>query len=319
MEGNARKGGRVMNQLSDWLQETLGLPPDTQVKLLESFITLLVLWLIYRLIRRYFVERIEDARLGYQWRKNLGYILSLLGIVLLGRIWLEEGLDSLFTFLGLLSAGLAIAMKDPIMNFFGWIFILWRKPFSVGDRIQIGDHAGDVVDQRVFQFSIVEIGNWVDADQSTGRIIHIPNGKVFVDSLANFSRGIEYLWNEIPVLVTFESNWEKTKSILQEISHKHAIKVNDDDKLKDHIEEYSRGYLIHYANLKPIVYTSVRDSGVLLTIRYLCGPRDRRGSAHIIWENILQEFAKHSDIEFAYPTRRIFSKLTESGYSPSID
>lgn len=308
-----------MNQLSNWLQETLGLPPDIQVKLLESLITLIVLWLIYRLILRYFIERIEDVRLGYQWRKNVGYILSILGVLLVGRIWLEEGLESLFTFFGLLSAGLAIAMRDPIVNFFGWIFILWRNPFAVGDRIQIGDDAGDVVDQRVFQFSIVEIGNWVDADQSTGRIIHIPNGKVFVESLANFSRGIEYLWNEIPVLITFESDWAKAKEILGKISDKHAIKVSDSDKLKDHIEEYSKGYLIHYANLKPIVYTSVKDSGVLLTIRYLCGPRDRRGSSHIIWENILEEFAKHSDIDFAYPTRRIFSKLTESRYTPSID
>ncbi|NIP82375.1 MAG: mechanosensitive ion channel, partial [Gemmatimonadetes bacterium] len=87
----------------------------------------------------------------------------------------------------------------------------------VGDRIQIGAHAGDVIDQRIFQFIVLEIGNWVDADQSTGRIIHIPNGLVFREPLANYTRGMQYIWNEIRVLVTFESNWKRAKQILDEI------------------------------------------------------------------------------------------------------
>ena len=67
---------------------------------------------------------------------------------------------------------------------------------------------------RIFMFTLMEIGNWVDADQSTGRVIHIPNGKVFKEVLANYSKGFQYIWNEIPVLVTFESNWKKAKEIL---------------------------------------------------------------------------------------------------------
>ena len=96
-----------------------------------------------------------------------------------------EGLRSLGTFLGLLSAGLAIALKDVVASMAGWIFILWRRPFQLGDRIQIGDRAGDVVDLRLFQFTLLEIGNWVDADQSTGRSIHVPNGAVFTEPLFN--------------------------------------------------------------------------------------------------------------------------------------
>jgi len=63
--------------------------------------------------------------------------------------------------------------------------------------------------------------------------------------------------------------------------------------------------LIHYRTLTPVVYTSVADSGVLLTIRYLCRPRHRRGTAEALWERILEAVAESPDIEFAYPTQRL--------------
>jgi small-conductance mechanosensitive channel len=148
--------------------------------------------------------------------KTSAYVAFALGVLVIVPLWFE-GVKSASTFLGLLSAGLAIALRDPVVNLAGWAFILWRRPFEVGDRIQIGTHAGDVIDQRIFQFTLMEIGNWVGADQSTGRVVHIPNGKVFTEMLANYSKGFQYIWDEIPVLITFESNWEKAKGILEGI------------------------------------------------------------------------------------------------------
>ena len=69
--------------------------------------------------------------------------------------------------------------------------------------------------------------------------------------------------------------------------------------------------MIFYTKLTPTVYTAVKDSGVLLTIRYLCEPRRRRGTEEAIWEDVLTEFAKCDDIDFAYPTRRYFDNLLE--------
>ena len=140
---------------------------------------------------------------------------------MIGSVWLSE-FKELGTFLGLLSAGIAVALKDPIINFVGWLFIILRRPFTLGDRIQILGHSSDVIDIRLFQFTLMEIGNWVEADQSTGRIIHVPNGKVFVDTVASYNKGFHYIWNEMPVMITFESNWEKAKNILSVIAKKHA-------------------------------------------------------------------------------------------------
>jgi hypothetical protein len=209
----------------------------------------------------------------------------------------------------LLSAGLAIALQDPIVNLAGWLFIIWRRPFVVGDRIQIGDHRGDVIDIRIFQFSLLEIGNWVDADQSTGRVIHIPNGKIFREAQANYSQGFQFIWNELPVLVTFESNWKKAKEILQSVAERHAQHFSA--SAEEQIRQAARKFLIFYTHLTPAVYTSVADSGVLLTIRYLCELQTRRGTAQAIWEEILERFAGADDIDFAYPTSRFYDNPAE--------
>ena len=230
-------------------------------------------------------------------------IIPLIGVIIIGAVWLPA-FKQFGAFLGLFSAGLAIALKDPLTNFAGWIFLLFRKPFVVGDRVQIGEHAGDVVDIRIFQFTLLEIGNWVDADQSTGRIIHIPNGKVFIVPQANYTSGFDYIWNEIPVRITFESDHLKAKSILQEIIKDYAKTFSAN--AESEILEASKTYLIYYKNLTPIIYTTVKDFRVMLTIRYLCNPRKRRSSEHEIWEEIITRFKQQPDIQFAYPTTRFY-------------
>jgi small-conductance mechanosensitive channel len=155
----------------------------------------------------------------------------------------------------------------------------------------------------------VEIGNWVDADQSTGRVIHLPNSLILTDSIANYTRGFEFIWNEIPVMVTFESNWQKAKTLLVDIAEKHAAHFTKDAEKR--IKEASKRYMIFFTALTPTVYTSVKDSGVLLTIRYLISPRKRRGSEQAIWEEILSAFAACTDIDFAYPTQRFYDNLSE--------
>lgn len=192
--------------MQEFIKNYLGLSPDFQYKIIESLILIIIVIGVQRLIKRFLISKIEDIRVRYQWQKISLYFSVFIIIVFLINIWLNI-FGSVATFLGLISAGIAIALKDPLVNMVAWFFILIRQPFKVGDRIQIGDNSGDVIDIRLFQFSLNEIGNWVDADQSTGRIIHIPNGFVFTEPQANYTAGFQYIWSEIPVLVTFESDW----------------------------------------------------------------------------------------------------------------
>ena len=163
-----------------------------------------------------------------------------------------------------------------------------------------------VIDQSAFEFSLLEIGNWVEADQSTGRIVHVPNGKIFTDHLANYDKGFKYIWNEIRVVITFESDWQKTKKILLKIAKNRSEHITA--TIERQIKRAARKFMIYYKNLTPIVYTDVKDHGVQLTIRHLCETRKRRGYTESMWEDILIEFAKHNDIDLAYPTTRFYKQ-----------
>jgi len=80
---------------------------------------------------------------------------------------------------------------------------------------------------------------------------------------------------------------------------------------KESFQKAAKQYLLQFGKLTPKVYTSVRDSGVLLTIRYLSDPRARRDTEERIWEAILQAFARYDQIDFAYPTQRFYNNQVE--------
>jgi len=292
------------NDIAPWIQGTFGIGSENTTRVLLTVMIALLLWLTRRLLNRGVESHFEDIHKRYRWRKTTTYIASFIAIAIVGRIWLH-GLGSLTTMLGLISAGVAIALRDPLVNLAGWVFIVWRQPFGVGDRIQVGNAvAGDVIDQRVFAFTLLEIGNWVHADQSTGRVIHVPNGRVFTETVANYSKGFRYIWEEIAVMITFESNWQEAKRILSEIVKTRSEHLSE--RAENQLKDASRKFMIFYTKLTPIVYTSVQDSGVTLTLRFLTEPHARRTRGQAIWEDILKAFAQRDDIDFAYPTQRMY-------------
>ena len=288
--------------------DKLGFPHPLQDKIGLTIFYILSLTILRLLIGGLIDRRIKDVKKHYYWARTATYGTSLLGLILIISVWLKS-MSSLATYLGLVTAGLALALRDIIANFAGWIFIILRQPFRMGDRIQIGNFKGDIIDINILQFSILEIGNWVDADQSTGRIIDIPNGMVLTQPIANYTKGFEYIWDEIPVLITFESNWKKAKELLNTIALEKAEKLSQD--AENQIRASVQKYMIFYKHLTPTVYTDVKDSYVRLTIRYLTKTRNRRIMVQTIWEAILEAFTKEPDIDLAYITRRTFDNTKE--------
>ncbi|MCA9798474.1 MAG: mechanosensitive ion channel family protein [Cyanobacteria bacterium HKST-UBA04] len=286
-----------------FINQTFGISVPIQLKLLTSFVIVFGLWITLLFVRRFVLRHTEDATVAYRWNKSLSHVFFILGALLVARTWFS-GIESVATFLGLFSAGMAVALQQPITDLAGWAFIAWRKPFEVGDRVEIGAHRGDVIDQRFFMFTLMEVGNWVDADQSTGRIIHVPNGSVFSLPLANYTQGFQYIWDELGVLVTFESDWQKAQGLLEAMAKEHTLHLST--QAERSVKQAARKMLIFYNNLSPRVYVSVKDSGVMLTIRYLTEPRKRRGDKELLWKDILLAFAQHDDIDFAYPSQRVF-------------
>ena len=281
------------------------LPTGTPQNVVLTIVAFVALWIVRRLVIQSVGRWVDDPSVVYNWRRSSDYIALAIGLVVVWNIWFSGDSNGSFTtYLGLLSAGIAIALQDILVNFIGWVFLVTRRPFEVGDRIEVGDHTGDVIDIRFFQFVMLEVGDWVHAEQSTGRVLNIPNRFVFSEATASYSRGFSYIWNEIPVEITFESDWRKAKELMFEIAERHALRLTDADKQR--IRSASLKHNISYGNVTPIVYTSVAASGIVLTLRLLCRPRQRRIVTQGVWEDVLDAIAENPDIDLAYPTQRVY-------------
>lgn len=297
-----------IDALSGWAERYLGIPRVASEHLVGTLLVFFVYAVLRRLTRRIVTRTVEDAAARFSLIKALTYAYAGIAFLAIVRIWFES-ITGLATYLGLLSAGLAIALQDPLANLAGWVFIVVRTPFRIGDRIEIGPHIGDVVDIRPFRFVLLEVGKWVHAEQSTGRAIHVPNGWVFKQSVSNYEEAFGHIWNELEVVVTFESNWRLAKQKLESVLAGHAQEVTDDDR--ERIAQRAEEYHLRVGKLTPVVWTSVVDHGVKLTLRYMCKARDRRRSSSVLWEEILEAFAALPEVDLAYPTTRRFDHARE--------
>lgn len=287
----------------DWITEQLGIGAAVQGKVLASFIVLALAVVARTLVIRGVQRTVDDNEVVYRAGKLATYTATVVVGVSLAWIWLDS-FTNLATYLAVVSAGLAIALADVLKNVAGWGYIVIRRPFRVGDRVEIGGTKGDVLDIRLFRFTVAEVGNWVDAEQSTGRLIHIPNGTLFGEQVANYTEGFEFIWHEVPVLITFESDWKAGKALLEQVVKDKAPDI--EARAGARIRDAARSYHIKLGVLTPTVYVTVRDSGVLLTARFLVDVRERRGHDQAIWEALLEGFAADPSLDLAYPTIRAY-------------
>ncbi|MFA5238885.1 MAG: mechanosensitive ion channel domain-containing protein [Phycisphaerae bacterium] len=274
----------------------------TYKKLLQTGLIILIGYLLLFILVRIINRRVENLKARHLARRNTIYILNALIILYITFLWVQN-IGAITIFISVTSAGLVLVLQDVILSVVGWFYILVHKPFEVGDRIEMGAVKGDVMDIALFQTSLLEIGNWVDADQSTGRIVNIPNSAVFKKETYNYSRGFEFLWNEIKILVTFESDWKRAEEIM--LNYGTAQSEEMAEVVKRKIKKMTMHYMIYYEKLTPIVYVNIKDSGVELTLRYLTEARKRRTTQDALCRMILEDFEKEPNVNFAYPTYRI--------------
>ena len=267
-------------------------------------------WIIRRLGRQILSRTVENRVVQYRWGKTIAYVTTGLATIFAIAIWVD-GLSQVGTFLGLVSAGVAIALKDVLVNVAGWLILITKPPFELGDRIQIGSPSGDVVDISVLNFHMLEIGNWVDSDQSTGRLIRIPNANILTDPIANYTSEFPFLWHEVPVVITFESDWRRAKALLLEMVSDASLEASH--RAAEFLRKRPSRMLISYATVTSTVYTSVLDHGICLSMRFLTDPRRRRAFHETLWEGVLDIVSNEPDIELAYPTQRIVGVGRDQG------
>jgi small-conductance mechanosensitive channel len=274
----------------------------------KIFATVLGVGLLYLLrvvVIRLSRRSIQKDIIFMRWKKGTNTTFYLLALLFAGFIWVH-GFNSFATLIGLVSAGLAIAFKEPLLNIGGWAYILARRVYIIGDRIEIDKVSGDVLDIRLFMTTIQEVGGERNrAEQPTGRIVHMPNAKVFNYPVINFTETTAHIFQEISLTLTIVSKWELAESKMLEIINAHPEYWKAPQKVTP--DNSFREYYLFGAVADPEVFTRVTQDGIELSLRYTVDPRKVRKIEDALWRELLPFIQAHPELEMAYRPRRIVS------------
>lgn len=252
------------------------------IKLLQSFASALVVMALAKIAISVASRRPKPSSETPYAVKYIAIVVFALALIF---IWLE-GIGPFLTALTIVAAALTIVSKEMLLNFFGSFVIFWRELFAVGDRVQVGEHSGDVIAKGLLYFTLLETGSSPSTDHSTGRLIKIPNALTLTMPVINATRGAGYVWNELPFTFTNQSDWEKARDILVAIATDH-LKANDINL--DGVKRSFQRRNIYYRTLTPKAYVSIQSGGIRLTVRYICRSRMVRESMDYITVRLLKK------------------------------
>ena len=264
---------------------------------ISIFLVLAAVILVYAL-RRVLSRYIEEADRRYRVSKIVGRMIGLFTALAILYVWSAGQGPGPATILTVVGAGLAIAMREVLLSFVAWIHMLVRAPYKSGDRIEVNDLHGDVIDIRPLHSTMMETGGWVDADQSTGRIVHFPNSWFYQYGVYNYTQGFQFVWNEIPFTVTFRSDWKAARDILMKLASETTGPI--EQQAREELRQMSREYHVYYKVLTPFVYVRATQNGIRLSLRHLTEVRKRRNTEHMLTMRILEAFREHGGIELSY-------------------
>jgi len=231
---------------------------------------------IAKSIRVYFISQIESRPAQYNLTRVLN-LLTFLAIIIIGLSLLSASWYTALVSLGVLSLILGFALQTPITSLIGWVYLLIRQPYKVGDRIEIGDARGDVIDVSYLDTTLWEFGGpYLFTEHPSGRIIKFPNSLVLNETVYNYSWPLfPYIWNEIKFQVAYNSDLDFMAQTMNEIVQEEMgeqmmerVRVYRDLLKQTPVDELQ----IHS---HPVVHFRVSDNTWLEAIvRYLVHPKE---------------------------------------------
>src|SRR3989454_4359075 len=167
----------------------------------------------------YLIDRVDDAVAEYNIRRILKLVSALVIALILISVLFVNWYTAVVS-LGVFSLILGLALQTTFTSFIGWIYILVRSPYRVGDRIKIGNATGDVIDVSYLDTTLWEFGgDFLSTDHPSGRVIKFPNSNVLGSAVYNYSWPLfPYIWNEIKFNVAYESDLEFVSETMRRIA-----------------------------------------------------------------------------------------------------
>jgi small-conductance mechanosensitive channel len=275
---------------------------DTTLRLVLSLAVVVVALILYRAVRNAIKGRVEDATRRQAMRVAVRNVLAVLGFVIVVIIWLPTG-NNLLTTLGILGAGLAIASQEMIGSLIAGFNIWVGNIYGVGDRVRVGEVVGDVMDISLLRTTVMEVGDWVKADQYTGRVVTVANRMVWVNPVYNYTRYWGYLWDEITLPITYESDWQRAAEIMLEHWQMYTEEMQADAEAK--LSRMIDRFPLKETKVEPTLYFALTDNWIELTLRFVVDAQERRKVIGRLHRDLLQHFQAEKKISVASTTIEI--------------
>jgi len=266
---------------------------ETFIPLIRTIITAVIIFFVFSFIlgqlkkallkRARKKKQISNVEIFSRILKYLFMLILILFIVFTyAGSWAGLGLS-----VGLLTAALGWALQKPITGIAGWIMVVTKRPFEIGDRVIIGDVKGDVKDITLTHIYLQETGGRVSSEEKSGRTILVPNSIIFEKNIINYTLDNEFILDEVVVVVTYESNIDKAEKLSLE-----AVKKITKSFAKK-------------TGKKPYVRTYFTPRGMKLNVRYFAPTQSLQEISSKITREIYNSIRKARGVSIAYPRTNV--------------
>lgn len=274
-------------------------------KFIFAVLGTLIIMLVFRLLKNNLFKHVKSEN-WYMTNKVLSFTSYVLIIFLLGVIF-SDRLGGITVTLGLAGAGITFALREVIASLAGWLGIVFGGYYSTGDRVQLGGIKGDIIDISMLRTTVMEVGEWVDADLYNGRIVRIANSYVFSEPVFNYSAEFPFLWDEISIPITYKSDHDMTKDLLEKI----ADEIVGDYTKKAQIDwdRMVKRFILENQSIHSSVTVEITDNWVEYTLRYVVDYKRRRSVKNKLFMEILNQIkATDGAIEVASTSLKLIKE-----------
>lgn len=256
-------------------------------------------WILYQILKRIIKLQIKDVTHMHSLRALMRNVIFVTVIIMIILVWLRPQ-QNLTVVIGLAVAGILLASQSAISSFSGYLLIISSNIYGIGDRISINNVTGDVMDIGFMRTTMMEIGQWVKADQYTGRVVTISNKTLFDNPVFNYTRHWGYLWDEIMIPVTYTSDWRRTADIMLDVGHKYTAQLQEDAEAK--LTKLIDRFPLKQTKVEPTIYFVMTDNWIEITLRFVMDAQEGRKVKAQLNRELLQQFEEEENITIASAT-----------------
>jgi len=235
-------------------------------------VSLVVCVVAVRALRAVVARQVEDPEIRYRSSRAIGIGGWAVAFLLVVTAF-SGSISGLLASFSIIGAGIAFALQEVIASVAGRMALTTGRFYRVGDRVQLGGIKGDVIDIGILRTTLMEIGDWVQGDLYTGRVVRVANSFVFKEPVFNYSGDFKFLWDEVRVPISYGAEHAAARAMLTRVVHE--VAGDYEAGAAAEWREMLARYRVEHARVEPMVSLLLTDNWLEFTVRYVV-PFDRR-------------------------------------------